>query len=270
MDKKLLTPSEVAQATINGGIKKANLSILQMLLLSIFAGMFIGIGAHADITVIQTLGKIDIGFAKFMGAAIFPVGLMLVVVAGGELFTGNNLMALALIDKKITLNKMLKNWFFVYIGNFIGTIVLALILAKTGLYKADTPITAKAVGIAEAKLSLSFGQAFFRAILCNFVVVLSVWFATAAKDVTGKILAIWFTIMMFVLSGFEHSVANMFFISLGKFLGGNFTWGQMWINNLIPVTLGNILGGAIIVPVVYYLVYVSSSKETKKNKSKAI
>lgn len=268
MEKKLLAPAEVAQATINGGVKKANLSVLQMLLLGTFAGIFVGLGAHADITVIQTLGKIDVGIAKLVGAAVFPVGLMLVLMAGAELFTGNNLMTLALMDKKITLNKMLKNWFFVYLGNLIGSIILAIILVNTGLYKTDAAITVKAISIAEAKVGLSLGQAFLRAILCNFVVVLSVWFATASKDVIGKIFAVWFPIMMFVLSGFEHSIANMFFISLGKLLGGNFTWLEMWTNNLIPVTIGNILGGAVIVPVVYYLVYIVSPRDSK-NKATA-
>ncbi|MTI49822.1 formate/nitrite transporter family protein [Sporosalibacterium faouarense] len=264
MDKRILSPSEVARATIKGGIKKANLSTLQMILLGIFAGVFIGFGAHADITVIQTLGGIDIGIAKFLGAAVFPVGLMLVLMAGAELFTGNNLMTLALMDRKITFNKMMKNWVIVYIGNFIGSILLAIILVKTGLYKSDAAITTKAIGIAEAKVALPFGEAFLRAILCNTIVVLAVWFATAARDIIGKIFAIWFPIMLFVLSGFEHSVANMFFISLGKMLGGNFTWMQMWISNIIPVTLGNVLGGAVIVPVVYYLAYVKPSGDKNK------
>ena len=264
MEKRMLTPPEIAKATIDAGIKKANLSSLQMILLGIFAGIFIGFGAHADITVIQTLGKIDVGLAKFMGAAVFPVGLMLVVMAGAELFTGNNLMTLPLMDKKITLRKMLKNWMLVYIGNFIGSILLAWILSKTGLYKSGSDITTKAIGIAEAKVGLTLGAAFSRAILCNIIVVVSIWFSTAAKDITGKILAIWFPIMMFVLSGFEHSIANMFFLSMGKFAGASFTWGEMWIKNLIPVTIGNIVGGAVIVPVVYYLCYIAPN-QNKQN-----
>ncbi|WP_425449435.1 formate/nitrite transporter family protein [Dethiothermospora halolimnae] len=255
MDKKMLSPTEITTATINAGIKKASLSTARMLLLGIFAGMFIGFGAHADITVMQTLGSFDVGIAKFMGAAVFPVGLMLVLVAGAELFTGNNLMTMALMDKKITINKMLKNWILVYLGNFIGSILLALIIEKAGLYGQGSNIANKAIAIAEAKVGLSFGQAFLRAILCNIIVVLAVWFSSASKQVIGKIFAIWFPIMMFVLSGFEHSIANMFFISLGKLLGGSFSWVEMWTSNLIPVTLGNILGGAVIVPVVYYIVY---------------
>lgn len=260
MQKRMLTPPEIAQATINAGVKKANLSTLQMILLGIFAGIFIGFGAQADITVMQTLKNIDVGLMKFMGAFVFPVGLMLVVMAGAELFTGNNLMTLALMDKKITVNQMLKNWFFVYLGNFIGSILLAIVVVKAGFYKVDAPATQLAIKIATGKVGLTLSQAFFRAILCNVVVVLAVWLATGAQDVISKIFACWFPIMMFVLSGYEHSIANMYFISLGKFLGAEVTWGQIWMKNLIPVTIGNIVGGAIIVPVVYYLVYVVPAK----------
>lgn len=261
MDKRMLSPVEVAEATIITGIKKAELSYFKMILLGVFAGMYIGFGAHADITVMQTLCEFDIGFSKFLGAAVFPVGLMLVLIAGAELFTGNNLMALALLDKKITLKQMLKNWGLVYIGNFIGSVALAWLLSESGLYVSQLMV-AKAIGIAEAKISLTFIDAFIRAILCNMLVVLAVWFATASKDIVGKIFAVWFPIMLFVLSGFEHSIANMFFIPLGKFVGFDISWANIWIKNLIPVTLGNIVGGAIIVPIVYYLCYIlPSSKE---------
>ncbi|SKC85666.1 formate/nitrite transporter family protein [Maledivibacter halophilus] len=265
MGKRMLTPLEIANATVVIGVKKAKLASLQMLLLGIFAGMFIGFGAHADITVMQTIGKFDIGFAKFFGAAVFPVGLMLVLMVGAELFTGNNLMTLGLLDRKITVKQMLKNWGLVYIGNFVGSIVLAWLLRKSGLYISQD-MTAKAIEIAEAKMSLTFVEAFIRAILCNMLVVLSVLLATASKDVIGKIFAIWFPIMLFVLSGFEHSIANMFFIPLGKLVGFNTLWTTIWIKNLIPVTLGNIVGGAIIVPVVYYLCYILPySKENIEN-----
>ncbi len=265
MSKRMLSPKEIAEATVNGGVKKANLSSTQMILLGVFAGMFIGFGAHADITVIQTMWKIDVGLAKFMGAAVFPVGLMLVLMAGAELFTGNNLMTLAYMNNKITLNKMLKNWGFVYLGNFIGSILLAWVLSKSGLYGSE-PMIVKAQAIASGKLSLPFGQAIIRGILCNIIVVLAVWFATASKDVTGKIFAAWFPIMMFVLSGFEHSIANMFFIPIGKFVGLDVSWAQIWMNNLIPVTIGNIIGGAIIVPVVYHLCYAKYLSEDKEVK----
>lgn len=267
MQKRMLSPAEVAQATVNAGVKKANLSSLQMILLGIFAGMFIGFGAHADITVMQTLKNVDVGLMKFMGASVFPVGLMLVVIAGAELFTGNNLMSLAVMDKKITIAEMLKNWVLVYIGNFIGSVILAFLLSKTGLYASDA-MTALATGIAKGKVGLSFGAAFLRAIFCNIIVVLAVWLATAGKDVVSKIFACWFPIMLFVLAGFEHSIANMYFIPVGKFLGAQFTWGEIWMNNLIPVTLGNIVGGAIVVPCVYYLCYVVPARKKEAEESK--
>lgn len=268
MEKRMLTPPEVAEAVINSGVKKANLSSLQMILLGIFAGMFIGFGAHTDITVMQTLKNIDVGLMKFMGAAVFPVGLMLVVLAGAELFTGNNIMTMSVMDKKITMPQMLKNWILVYIGNFIGSVVLAFLLSKTGLYSSDA-IISMATGIAKGKVGLTFGTAFLRAIFCNIIVVLAVWLATAGKDVASKILACWFPIMLFVIAGFEHSIANMYFIPIGKFLGADITWSQIWINNLVPVTLGNIVGGGIIVPIVYYICYVAPARKKEAEGSKA-
>lgn len=256
MEKHMLNPNEIVKATINAAINKAKLSSLQMILLGIFAGVFIGFGAHANITVTQTLGSFDVGVAKFMGAAVFPVGLMLVLIAGAELFTGNNLMTLALMDRKITVSKLLKNWSLVYIGNFLGSILLAYVIVKSGLYKDGSDIASKAINLSEAKVNLSTQAAVLRAILCNIIVVLAVWLSSASNNVIGKLFAIWFPIMLFVLSGFEHSVANMFFVPIGKFLGANITWSQIWIDNLIPVTIGNIIGGAIIIPGVYYLIYV--------------
>jgi len=251
----ILPPGEIASVWIENGVKKANLPVLKMLLLGIFAGIFIGFGGHANIVVIQTLGSnVDEGLAKLLGAAAFPVGLMLVIMAGAELFTGNNLLTLALFDGKITFKKMLTNWSVVYLGNFLGSVILAFLLSVSGLYGSET-MAAKAISIASGKVSLSFYQAVIRGIMCNMMVVLACWMQAGSRDMIGKIFAIWFPIMSFVLSGYEHSVANMFFIPLGIFLGADVTWAQCWLNNLIPVTLGNIIGGAIIVPAVYYYCY---------------
>lgn len=262
MEKRYLVPAEVAEATIKVGIGKANLPILRMMLLGIFSGMFIGFGAYGDIVVMQTLKNIDIGIMKMVGGMIFPVGLMLVVMCGAELFTGNCLMTMALMDKKITLSNMLKNWVFVYIGNFIGSVLLVWVIYKTGLLKDAA--AEMSVGIGKSKLALPFDVAFLRAILCNIIVVLAVWMATAAQDVVSKIFACWFPIMLFVLSGYEHSVANMFFLPMAKFLGLSASWGEIIINNLIPVTLGNIVGGGIIIPVVYYICYIAPNRQAEK------
>ncbi|MDI3480970.1 MAG: formate transporter [Tepidanaerobacteraceae bacterium] len=252
----VLSPGEIASVWIENGKKKANLSVDKMFLLGIFAGIFIGFGANASIVVTQTMeSNLDVGLAKFFGAAVFPVGLMLVVMAGAELFTGNNLMTLALMDRKITPGGMLLNWSMVYLGNFVGSVILAMMLASSGLYGSKF-LLEKVVSVAAAKSSLTFAQAFVRGILCNMLVVLACWMQAGSKDMAGKILALWFPIMLFVLSGFEHSVANMFFVPLGMFLGADVTWGQFIVKNLIPVTLGNIVGGAVIVPIVYYVCYV--------------
>lgn len=261
MEKRYLVPAEVAEATIKVGIGKANLPILTMVLLGIFSGMFIGFGAYGDIVVMQTLKNIDVGLMKMVGGMIFPVGLMLVVMCGAELFTGNCLMTMALMDKKITLKDMLTNWIVVYIANFIGSVLLAWFIFKTGLLKDAA--AEMSMGIGKAKLGLTFEVAFMRAILCNTIVVLAVWMATAAQDVVSKIFACWFPIMLFVLSGYEHSVANMFFLPMAKFLGLSTSWGEIIVNNLIPVTLGNIVGGAIVVPVVYYICYIAPKRQAE-------
>ncbi|MBK5252679.1 MAG: formate/nitrite transporter family protein [Peptostreptococcaceae bacterium] len=265
MEKLFLSPGEITQEWIGIGKKKANLAVMKTLLLAVFAGMFVGLGSHADIIVMQTLGKtVDVGLAKLIGAAVFPVGIMLVVIAGAELFTGNCLISLAVINKDEKLRNLIKNLTIVFFGNFIGSIVLAYMLANSGLY--GPAVASKAIAIANEKISLSVSEAIIRGIFCNVLVVLAVWMQAGAKDISGKILAMWFPVMLFVLSGFEHSIANMYFIPLGIFLGADITWSQMWIVNIIPVTIGNIIGGAILIPAVYWYVYVFDSKEMKKSK----
>ena len=227
--------------------------------------MFIGLGAHADIIVVQTLGKtVDVGFAKLIGASVFPVGIILVVIAGAELFTGNCLIALSVINRDEKITKLVKNLVVVFIGNFLGAVALAYLLYNSGLYGLDA--AEKAVAIAEGKVLLTPVEAVIRAIFCNVLVVMAVWMQAGAKDISGKIFAMWFPVMLFVLSGFEHSIANLFFIPLGIFLGADISWSQMWIANIIPVTIGNIIGGAILMPVVYWYVYVKQPGKIKKGK----
>ncbi len=255
-----LSPAEIADVWVGNGVKKASLPVGKMLLLGIFAGMFIGFGAHGFILAGAAGGTpFEAMIAKLIGAAVFPVGLMLVIICGAELFTGNNLLTLALMEKKITTGAMLKNWVVVYIGNLIGSVLLAFLLAKSGLYAEAT--LAKAVGIAETKAALPFMDAVIRGIFCNILVVLACWFQAGSKDIIGKIFAIWFPIMLFVFSGFEHSIANMTYIPLGMFLGADVSWGQMFVGNLLPVTIGNLIGGAVIVPAVYYYTYLKKAKQ---------
>lgn len=251
MDKSFLTPAEIAEATIESGIKKAKSPIKKSLLLGILAGVFIGIGGLGNIIISQTLK--DPGISKFSGACIFPIGLMLVVMCGAELFTGNNLMTLAVMDKKINIKEMFKNWGIVYLANFVGSIILVIVVYYSSTLTLDA--AAKAISIAESKVALSFMEAFLKGIMCNVIVVLAVWFATGGKDIVSKIFACWFPIMLFVLCGFEHSVANMFFVPLGMILGANVGIYQL-LFNLFAVTIGNIVGGAIFIPYIYYNCYV--------------
>ncbi len=262
MANEFLSPKEIANAIIEGNVTRSKLKTVPCILLGIMAGLFIAFGGLANIVVSQTLGVIDIGVAKFMGAAVFPVGLMLVVMCGAELFTGNNLMALAVIDKRIHINKMFRNWSLVYIANFIGSLLLVLAVFYGGVLTGDA--ATKTIAIAESKVVIPVVQSVIRGILCNIIVVLAVWMATGAKDIISKIFACWFPIMLFVVCGFEHSVANMFFIPMGMILGADITVGQLFFN-LIPVTIGNLIGGAVFVPFMYHRIYVKKENDIKKH-----
>ncbi len=259
MQKRILSPSEVAEATCKAGLAKANKSAVVLILLGILAGLYIGLGG-VGATVLWANFAADgmIGWGKFMGAAVFPVGLMLVIMCGSELFTGNNLMTLGCFRGDYKFSRVLRNWVLVYLGNFIGSLFLAIMIANMGLFAGA--VGEKAISIATGKVGLSFSAAVIRGVLCNILVVLAVWLVTAGRDLISKIFACWFPIMLFVLCGFEHSVANMYFISVGKFLGADITWSQFWINNLIPVTIGNLIGGAVFIPAIYYFIFIRKSK----------
>lgn len=262
MSKAFLAPGEIAEATIATGVKKANHSTINMIILGILAGLYISFGGHADITIMQTCSGLDIGISKFLGGAVFPIGLLLVVVAGGELFTGNCLMTMALVDKKISIKQMLKNWVLVYLGNFIGSVIFAAAVVFVGAYKPGNPMAETALSIATGKMSASVAQIVVKAIFANVLVCLAVWLAYGAQDIASKTVAIWFPVMTFVMLGFEHSIANMFFLPLAKFIGFEVSWAQMWLHNIIPATIGNILGGGIIIPLLYYIVYIKPQRET--------
>jgi len=218
--------------------------------------------------------RLGVGFSKLIAGSAFSVGLMLVVIAGAELFTGNNLMVTSTLAKEITFRSMLRRWILVYAANFIGSLVLALLFYFSGLWKTGgNALGASAVKIAYAKVSLPFGEALFRAIGCNWLVCLAVWMALAARQTVGKIFAIFFPIMAFVAIGFEHCVANMYFISMGIFLHnwagipapkgidpGILHWGSFLYRNLLPVTIGNIIGGGFFVGMGYWGAYLRPKK----------
>lgn len=248
------TPAEIADIWINNGVKKANLPVAKMLVLGILAGVYIGFGAGIFVLATSAGGDaFQSMIGKLIGSALFPAGLMLVILCGAELFTGNNLLTLALMDKKITAKQMLTNWCVVYVGNLIGSVLIAFLLANSGLF-ADAA-GERAIAIASSKTSIPFIQAVLRGVGCNVLVVLACWMQAGAKDMIGKIFAIWFPIAAFVFLGFEHSVANMTYIPLGMLLGADVGIGAFFAGNLLPVTLGNMIGGAVIVPCAYYFAY---------------
>ncbi|TDT61163.1 formate/nitrite transporter family protein [Fonticella tunisiensis] len=278
MEKRMLLPAEVCEETIKTGIKKTKNDIFQTIILAIMAGAFIAIGGFASSAASHSIK--NVGLSKLVSGAIFPVGLILILICGAELFTGNTLLSIALIERRITLKGLLKNWTLVYVGNLIGTLIIAFIIFEAGLFATNFGLLGGyAIKVAANKGGLTFGTAFASGILCNFVVCLAVWGASAAKDVVGKIFMAWFPIMAFVISGFEHSVANMYYFSSGmlaklnpEFVKASGLSSEKLanvdlihaVNNLIPVTLGNIIGGAVFVGAAYWIAYKHApSIETK-------
>ena len=247
-------PANIAESVISQvGVKKCQLGIGQVMILGILAGAFIGFGGQL-MTRIMT-GIEPFGLRVFMGGAVFSLGLMLVVIAGAELFTGNNLILMSVLGGKTKLSKMFEYWFYVYIANFIGSLLMVFLMYMSGLLDSG-PVRETAINVAKLKAGLPAMEVFFRAILCNWLVCLAVWMALAAHDIVGKIFAIFFPIMAFVASGFEHSIANMYLIPMGMVLAGPdvVTWGGM-TNNLVWSTLGNIVGGAGFVAFIYYMTF---------------
>lgn len=250
MDSLFLSPLEVSKTISGIGEKKASATILELCIFGVLAGIYIAFGANAA-TAVLSGATLDPGLARVLAGSVFSVGLMLVLIPGSELFTGNILMTIGLIYRKYSFFKVLRNWLIVYFGNFLGAVVIVWLVFNSGLLTHLgnlTSIGTVAVEIAEAKLQLSFTEALCRGILCNMLVCLAVIMSIASKSVMGKILGIYFPIMVFVASGYEHSVANMYFLPAGLIAKGEFTSGFFGMfNNLIPVTIGNIIGGLLIV-----------------------
>jgi len=277
-----LTPPEIAEVTIQTGIKKSKTSAINLFLLGILAGVFIAFAAEgSNMAAFNLFAKPETyGLGKVLAGAIFGTGLMLVLIAGGELFTGNTMIVAAVLDKKVSIKAMLKNWFFVFLGNFVGSIFIAYMMNASGLFTSGANMLGGiTIKIAAYKVGLTFTQAFFLGIMCNWLVCLAVWMAYGAKDMVGKILAIFFPIWLFITSGFEHSIANMYYIPAGIMAKDNKTltaaaaalgvtpeklshlnWETFFTKNLIPVTLGNIVGGGIFVAAAYWFVYIRSQK----------
>jgi formate/nitrite transporter len=267
------TPAQMAARVEKAGIGKANLDGLTMFALAMLAGAFIALGAIFYTFVVHD-SSLSLGLTQLLGGLAFCLGLILVIVAGAELFTGNNLIVMAWVSGNISMGQLLRNWVIVYIGNFVGALIMVILIYLSGHWEFND-VGIKALLIANQKVNLPFTEALVKGILCNMLVCLAVWLCFAGRSVTDKILAILFPISAFVALGFEHSVANMYFIPAGLLLledagmvsaasqaaGGALDLSRLTINgyligNLLPVTLGNIIGGGFLVATVYWFVYL--------------
>ena len=264
-------PAQMAARVEKVGITKGNLNFLSTFVLAVLAGSFIAFGAALFTYVIHD-SPLSAGLTKLIGGVVFCLGLVLVIVAGAELFTGNSLLVMAYVSRKITLKQLLRNWGIVFVGNLVGSLAIVALVWQTGQWTSgSSAVGAKVVAIANGKVNLTIAQALSRGILCNILVCLAVWLCFSGRSVTDKILAIIFPITAFVALGFEHSIANMYFIPAGLVamkdpgavaaLGAgtnltNLTVSGFLLRNLLPVTIGNIIGGGLFVGAVYWFVYL--------------
>ena len=256
------SPPEIATTYLSAGIKKVRLPIPKMFILGVYAGLFIASGGLCSSICSYHLSG---GHGRFISGLVFPIGLMLCLCAGSELFTGNCLLIIPLCCGKIRISEMLISWLIVYLGNFIGGLIMALLVVYGHVANLfDSGLAQVIVNNASSKTSLGFGDAFVKGILCNFMVCLAVWLSFGAKDLFSKIAALWAPILLFISCGFEHCVANMYFIPAGLFASYEYDltrvdldWGRYFYKNLIPVTLGNICGGAILVGLGYWYIYLT-------------
>lgn len=259
-------PAQVTELMLAGMTGKSKLPVVKMFLLGILAGAFIAFGAEASSLAAHNVTQV--GIQRLIMGCVFPVGLIMVVLLGTELFTGNCMMVAAVADKRVKFAMLLRNWIVVYLGNLIGAALIVLLVSATGqLGYSSNGLAVLTIKIAAAKTGLSFGAAFAGGILCNVLVCIAVLLAMASKSIIGKIMGIWFPIMAFVLSGFEHSVANMYYIPAGIFASMNPAYAAAaqeagvnmanlnalgFLGNIVPVTLGNIVGGAAIALVMWF------------------
>jgi formate transporter FocA len=269
-------PPQMATKAEEIGVKKANMDWLTMFALAVLAGAFIALGAIFATTVTAgAADKLPFGVTKLLGGLVFSLGLILVVVAGAELFTGNNLIVMAWADHRVSTWQVVRNWLIVYAGNFAGSIATAILMFYTKQYTfGNGAMGLNVLNIAHSKTNLDFMQAIALGIMCNALVCLAVWLCFSARTTTDKILSIIFPITAFVAAGFEHSIANMYFIPIGLLIKAgapaafwetigktaadypNLTWGNFLFANLLPVTIGNIIGGSVMVGLVYWFIYI--------------
>lgn len=270
----ILLPPEIVAGNISAAKSKTQLPLLRMVLLGIFAGMFIACGASASSVAMHAIS--NVGLARLVAGCVFPVGLMMIVFVGGELFTGDCLMIMGCLHKEFSPLSMIRVLAVVFVSNFLGAALFAYMVSATTQFGfSGNLLGAFTIKVALGKLNLSFGSAFLSGILCNIFVCIAVLMAAAAKDIAGKVLAIFFPILAFVVSGYEHCVANMYYIPAGIFAANQeayrdaatalygytaaqleaLNWSNFLVDNLIPVTLGNIVGGMIFVGLPLYLIH---------------
>jgi formate transporter len=270
-----LMPPEMASKAENVGLGKANLNSFRMFALAILAGAFIAMGAVFSTTATTVSGGLPFGVVRVLGGLTFSLGLILVVVAGAELFTGNNLVVMAWASHKVSTWQLLRGWVIVYIGNFVGSVLTAYMMFLSKQYMMSSgALGLNALSVAQAKTSLGFTQAVVLGIFCNALVCLAVWLCMSARTTTDRVMAIVPPITAFVAAGFEHSIANMYFIPIGLFIKAGapaefwaaigktaadfpkITLSNFFVANLLPVTIGNIIGGAVMVGLVYWSIYL--------------
>ena len=275
-----LSPQQIVSANIAAAKGKTQLPMLRMILLGIFAGMFIACGASASSVAMHAIS--NVGLARLVAGCIFPVGLMMIVFVGGELFTGDCLMIMGCMHRKFSLLNMAKVLVVVWVSNLLGSVILAALVSASGQFHYSSDLLgAFTIKVGLGKVGLSFPAAFVSGILCNIFVCIAVLRAAAAKDIAGKVLAIFFPILAFVVSGFEHCVANMYYIPAAIFAAADpayaqaaqtaygytatqlesLNWGSFLVNNLVPVTLGNIAGGMLFVGLPLYLIHSAKIRE---------
>jgi formate/nitrite transporter len=267
-------PQVIAERVEALGVSKARLPLLSMATLGVLAGGFIGLGA-LYFTLVVSDRALSFAPSRLLGGVAFSLGLILVVVAGAELFTGNNLLVMAWAARRISTAEILRALAVIYVANFVGSIGLVVLVLLSGEWRlGGDAVGRQAVTIAAAKTGLPFWEALFRGVLCNVLVCLGIWLAQAGRSVVDKVVAIVFPISAFVAAGFEHSVANMYFIPLGILLRGRvdtsgiaqldtLTWLGL-VRNLVPVTAGNLLGGGVMVALVYYMVYLTKQPRDQR------
>ncbi len=271
----LLTAAEQTASYADVSVKKASMPLAKMIVMAILAGMLIAFAGC--VTNMATYALDNNSTVRTISGLLFAFGLGMVILSGAELFTGNTLMTIGLLEKRIRLAGMLRNWIFVYLGNFLGSLLVAFLCARFGWLSAGSnALAAFSMKVAVGKMTMPFQNAFFMGFLCNILVTLAVMFSLSSKDVTGRILGAYVPVAVFVICGFNHSIADMNYCTLGLFAKGvpgyvqaaeaagvdlaNLTWGNYFVGNMLPVTLGNILGG-VAVGAAFWMVYLKSGKK---------